>query len=89
MIRLNLVDFTQVLEYEVPHFHNSIVPMPFHLAHLLSLSNLHARKIRGIKLLVDYSKSCVMITIEYLEIMRQKVTKKKLVEHIKEAKRKE
>jgi RNA polymerase-interacting CarD/CdnL/TRCF family regulator len=37
---INLADFTQVLEYEVP--------MPFHLAHLLSLPNLLARKIRGI-----------------------------------------
>jgi hypothetical protein len=30
-----------------------------------------------------------VITIEYLEIMWQKVTKKEVVEHIKEAKRKE
>jgi hypothetical protein len=51
--------------------------MPFHLAHLLSLANLLARKIRGIDLLVDYNKSHVMATIEYLEIMQQKATKKK------------
>jgi hypothetical protein len=75
---INLANFTQVLEYEVPHFHGSIAPTPFHLAHLLSLPNLHARKIRRIKLLVDYNKSHIMTTIEYLEIMQQNVTKEKL-----------
>jgi hypothetical protein len=30
-----------------------------------------------------------VITIEYLEIMRQKATKKEVVEYIREAKRKE
>jgi hypothetical protein len=75
---INLIDSTQVLEYEIPHFQSSITPTPFHLAHLLSLSNLLARKIRGTQPLVDYNKSHVVTTIEYLEIMQQKATKKKL-----------
>jgi hypothetical protein len=66
---INLADFIQVFGYEVPHFQSSIAPTPFHLTHLLSLSDLIARKIRGIKLLVDYNKSHVMTTIEYFEIM--------------------
>jgi hypothetical protein len=45
---------------------------------LLSLPRLLARKIRGTKLLV-----------EYLEIMWQKVIKKEVAKHIREAKRKE
>ncbi len=66
---INLLDSTQVLPYEVPHFQTFIIPTPFHLPHLLSLPRLLARKIKGTKLLVDYNKSHVVITIEYLEIM--------------------
>ncbi len=40
-------------------------------------------------MLVDYNKSHVVTIIEYLEIMRQKVTKKEVTKQIKEAKRKE
>jgi hypothetical protein len=85
---INLANCTQVLAYEVPHLQSFTIPTPFHLPHLLSLLSLHARSIKGTKLLVDYNKPHV-ITIEYLEIMRQKVTKKEVAKHIREAKRKE
>jgi hypothetical protein len=55
----------------------------------LSLLKLLAGIIRRIKPLVDYSKSHIVITIEYLEIMQQKVIKKKIAEHFKETERKE
>ncbi len=86
---INLANSTQVLPYEVPHLQSFTIPTPFHFPHLLSLPRLLARKIKRTKLLVDYNKSHVVITIEYLEIMRQKVTKKEVAEHIREAKRKE
>jgi len=44
---------------------------------------------RGTKPLVDYSKSHVVTTIEYLEIMQMKFTQKEVLKHIIEAKRKE
>jgi len=66
---INVVDSTQVFLYEVPHFQSFTIPTPFYFPHLLSLPRLLARKIRGTKLLVDYNKSHVVITIEYLEIM--------------------
>jgi hypothetical protein len=55
----------------------------------LSLLNLHARRIRRIKLLIDYNRSHVVIVIEYLEIMQQKAIEKEVVKHLKEVKRKE
>jgi hypothetical protein len=86
---INLITSTQVLTFEVSHSQSFIVPMPFHLAHLLSLPSLHARRIRGTKPLVDYSKSHVVFVIEYLEIMQMKATWKETLEHIIKAKRKE
>ncbi len=86
---INLAHSTQVLAYEVPHLQSFTIPTPSHLPHLLSLPSLLARKIKGTELLIDYNKSHVVTTIEYSEIMRQKVTKKKVAKRIREAKRKE
>ncbi len=86
---INLVISIQVFAFKVSHSQNSIAPTPFHLAYLLSLPNLLARRIRRTKLLDDYNKSHVVTIIEYLKIMRQKATQKEPLEHIIDAKRNE
>jgi hypothetical protein len=66
----------QVFAFEVSRFQSSIAPTPFHLAYLLSLPNLLARRIRGTKPLDDYSKSHVVTTIEYLNYAIESYTKR-------------
>jgi hypothetical protein len=51
----------------------------------LSLPSLLARKVKAIKQLVDYSKSYVVTSIEYLEMGIEKEVK----EHIKEGEKME
>lgn len=52
---------------------------------MLSLPSLLARKVKAIKQLVDYSKSYVVTSIEYLEMGIEKEVK----EHIKEGEKME
>jgi len=86
---INLVTSIQVIVSEVSHSQNSSTPTPFHLAHLCHYQAYLQVRIRGTKPLVDYSKSHVVTTIEYLEIMQMKFTQKEVLKHIIEAKRKE
>jgi len=55
----------------------------------LSLLRLLAGITRRIEPLVDYSKSHIVIAIEYLKIMRQKVIEKKTTDYFKNVKIKE
>jgi hypothetical protein len=56
---------------------------------LLLLSRLPTKHTKGKESLIDYSQSCVMISSEYLDIIRKKTMGKAATEEIRVAKRKE
>jgi hypothetical protein len=53
---------------------------------ILSLPHLLARHTKGKEPLVDYSQSHVVISFEYLDILRRKIMEKVVVEEIRENK---